>query len=253
MNTYEIYALIAIVAIVGTGVVFKLFPSLRIKLFKDGEEVIKDVESVIPVVDKGLTEAQKVLPNNATINALAELREWIKIGVGNSEEDTKNGKITKGQRFDNAKALAESVATGLGIELDEKKEMQISAAINHFCNELGHAPTDVKAIQDALEKAKSDLLNSQTSAKQLEADKTAVLNELTEVKKQKDEVVAQLNVIKGAVGGIQATQPVQINITNPETKSSITVDDNGVTAKANNINIDGQVAQPTTPTTPVQQ
>lgn len=220
MNTYEIYVLLIIIGIIAFGVVLKIFPTFRKKIFKDGEEIVEDVEKVLPIADKTLDTVEKIAPNSAIVQSLAELREWIRIAVGNSEQDARNGKITKGQRFDNAMEVASNVAKDLGIELDENKEMQISAAINNFCNELGHAPTDVKAIQDELEKAKADLLSSNQKANQLEVDKANVLNEIEAVKKEKDAVETQLKAIQGAVKGL--TKETVLAQTQPVAESTVT-------------------------------
>ena len=105
-----------------------------------------------------------------------------------------------GKRIDDVNTLLEEAKTALNGRIDAALELisKLDTAIQNVANDLAELSNQVKANTEALEKAKTDIQNLQTTV----GDHTDLINKLDERVKANEGAIAQLNT---AVEALQAT------------------------------------------------
>lgn len=177
MLSQNVILLITVSAIlVGVlGVTIGVFPYLK----KKGYPIDKTLDTAKDVLQKAgsaLDVAGEILPANPAINILKTIQNWAKIAVGNAEQLYHAGDIEKDERATVAEQVVMNVLKELNITIDDNKKTLIDAAIKEAVNNLGHAPVDVKAQQEAQEQLQQSNIQLQNENIQLKQTITSIQN-----------------------------------------------------------------------------
>jgi FtsZ-binding cell division protein ZapB len=142
-----ILLIIALLIIVVLFVVYVAIPFLK----KKNVDISKQLNTALDLVDKAgaaLNVANEVIPTNPVLGTLNIIEKWAKIAVGNAQQLYHAGDIEKGDRAAAAENVVLTVLGELSIPVDDNKKTLIDASIKEAVNALGHAPVDIKILQD---------------------------------------------------------------------------------------------------------
>lgn len=119
-----------------------LLPLLK-KKGVNTSEILNNATNITNSLDKVISVAQDLLPNNPALNVLTTIEKWAKIAAGNAQQLYHAGEITGDERATTAERIVLNVLAEMKISVDNNKKALIDAAIKNAVNDLGHNNPDI--------------------------------------------------------------------------------------------------------------
>lgn len=135
---------------------------------------LNNVENGLETAGTLLKTADAILPNNPAINILKIVDSIAKTGVSGAEQLYVASQLAADQRNAKAKEIVNAALKVANIETTPELEKVIDGTIEAEVLALGHAPADIKKLQDAI-------TQQTTQTAQLQAENTALKQTITTI------------------------------------------------------------------------
>lgn len=164
----------------GATVLF-MFPILKKKGVKT-EEILQKVDKGLDATDGVLKIAEGILPDNKAIDVLEKIQKYAKMGVNQAEQLCIASTLPADQRNAKAKDTIYAALQLAGIDKTPEVDKVVDGALEAEVLALGHAPVDVKLLQDAKSQLEAQNAQLQTEKGQLQDSNAQLKNENDQLK-----------------------------------------------------------------------